>query len=231
MKVWPVLAGVLLAAACAGNELAPGELATVQLLQADPGAPATVAFTIDQNVVATSVAFGFSSPEVETTAGTHQFGIESFSGPLATIQSELRAGKRYYLVSAGGSLVLTEAASVDSSGHTIPPDTGQRNPARAHLRLVNIPGPGAEPPDRVDLLLQSPATVDSTVRFGLDTRIASYSSLIYLNPGAVSLRLVPAGQSNLLADASFTIALGEVKDVVIERDSGGSLRLRIVVEQ
>ncbi len=226
-----ILFGTVLTVACAGSELGPSDRATVQLLQADPDAPTTVAFTIDQAVVAGSVAFGHSSPVVETSAGTHQLAIESLAGPLATVQSELHAGTRYYLVSAGGKLVLTESTAIDSSGVTIPADTGQRNPARANLRLVNVADASGEPPTRVTLLLRSAATVDSTVRFGLDTRIASYSSLIYLNPGAVTVQLTPEGLPTVLDEVSFTLAAGEVKDVVIERDGAFTLRLRVVVEQ
>jgi hypothetical protein len=226
-----ILLGLILTVACAENAVGPGDHATVQLLQADPGAPATVSFSIDEAVVATSVAFGYSSPEVVTSAGTHQLAIESLSGPVATLQGELRAGKRYYLVSAGGALTLAESGAIDSSGYTIPADTGQRNPDRANLRFVNVPGEVIEQPTVISLRLASPATVDSTAVFGLDTRVASYSSLIYLNPGAVTIRLTPQGLPTVLTETSFTVAAGEVKDVIIERDPAGALRLRVVLEQ
>ncbi len=225
------LVAALVVSGCAGAEVGPGDQTSIQLLQADPGAPATVAFSIDNSVVDPSVGFGQSSSKVETTAGSHQLAIESLSGPIATLQSDLHAGKRYYLVSARGSLVLTEIASIDSSGSTIPPDTGQRRPDRAHLRFVNVPGSPIEAPYRVNLRLTSPTTVDSTASFGLDTRIATYSSLIYLNPGAVTIQLTPEGLRTVLAETSFSVAAGEVKDLIVQRDASGALLLRVVVER
>ena len=133
-------------------------------------------------------------------------------------------------MSSVGHLYLTEAGTIDSAGVPIPPDTGQRDPLRAHIRFVNVPGVFPEPPDRVRALVSSPATVDSVFWFGIDTRVPSYGTLVYLNPGPVTVKIQPEGLPTVLAEATFDVARNEVKAVVLERD-GFELRLRIVVEQ
>ena len=218
-----------LAAACSSGA-GPSDTARVQLLQADPAAPATVAFIIDNATVDPSVSYGSSSSTATTTAGSHRLAVESLAGTFAELTAELVAGKRYYAVSSVGQLFLTEAGPIDSPGTAVPPDTGQRDPLRAHIRFVNVVGEFPEPPNRVRALVSSPATVDSVFWFGIDTRVASYGPLIYLNPGPVTVRIQPEGLPTVLAEATFDVARNEVKAVIIERD-GFDLRLRIVVEQ
>jgi hypothetical protein len=220
---------VTLVAACSSGT-GPTDTASVQLLQADPAAPTTVSFTIDNTTVDASVAFGSSSQLITTAAGTHRLAIESLAGTVAELTAELVAGKRYYAVSSVGSLYLTEAGTIDSAGTAVPPDTGQRNPLRAQIRFVNVVGEFPEAPSRVRALVSSPATVDSVFWFGIDTRIPSYGTLIYLDPGPVTVRIQPDGLPTILAEATFDVARNEVKAVIIERD-GFELRLRIVVEQ
>lgn len=221
---------VTLVAACSSG-VSPSDTASVQLLQADPAAPTTVSFMIDNTTVDASVAFGGSSSKATTTAGSHRLAIESFAGTFAELTAELGAGKRYYVVSSAGSLHLTEAGAIDSAGRPIPPDTGQRDPLRGQIRFVNVPGQASEPPNRVRALVSSPATVDSTFWFGIDTRVATYGTLIYLNPGLVTVRIQPDGLPTILAEATFDVARNEVKAVVLERDETGGIRLRIVLEQ
>lgn len=218
-----------LAAACSSGT-GPTDTASVQFLQADPAAPPTVAFSIDNNTVDASVAFGSSSQLITTAAGSHRFAIESFSGTVAELTAQLSAGKRYYVVNSVGSLYLTEAGTIDSAGRPIAPDTGQRDPLRAHIRFVNVVGDASEPPYRVRALVHSPATVDSVFWFGIDTRIASYGTLVYLDPGPVTVRIQPDGLPTILAEATFDVARNEVKAIILERD-GVNLRLRVVVEQ
>ncbi len=223
-----VAVGLSLAVGCTSDGTGPGgNQAFVQLLQADPSAPATVAFSIDGVVVAPSISFGSSSPKVTTSEGDHRLAIESFAGTFAELQGVLREGATYYVVSAAGSLYLTEAASLDPA---VPPDTGQRNPIRSNIRFVNVPGPNPEPA-LVHAFLSAPATVDTVQRFGIDTRVASYGTLMYVDPGTISIRIQPQGESTVLAETSFDVARGEVKAVVLERDGSGQLRIRVVVEQ
>jgi hypothetical protein len=221
---------VALAAACSSGA-GPSDTASVQLLQADPAAPTTVAFLIDNTTVDASVSFGGSSREITTAAGAHRLAIESLSGTVAELTADLAAGRRYYAVSSTSRLFLVEAGTIDSAGRPILPDTGQRDPLRGHIRFVNVASEVAEPPHRVRALVSSPATVDSVFWFGLDTQIASYGPLIYLNPGPVTVRIQPDGLPTILAEATFDVARNEVKAVILERDETGSIRLRIVVEQ
>ncbi|HLG05152.1 MAG TPA: hypothetical protein VI383_03300 [Gemmatimonadales bacterium] len=222
-----VVVSAALAVACDGGTGPSENPALVQLLQADPAAPPTVSLVIDEAVVATSVAYGYSSPKISTPAGLHRLAIRSGAGTVAEIEGELRAGATYYLVSAQGDLYLTEAASLDPG---VTPDTGQRNPVRANIRFVNVPGPPAAPA-LVYALLSAPATVDTVQRFGMDTRVASYGTLMYVDPGTVTVRFQPQDQEIVLAEVVFEVAAGEVKAVVLEREPDGALRARVVVEE
>ncbi len=208
----------------------PSEDASVQFLQADPGLTAPVSFRVDNATLAAGIGYGQSSPRFEIPAGRRQFRIESGSEALVVLEERVQAGARYYLVSAAGDLTLSRAGPIESGGVLLPPDTGQRNPTRAHIRFVNVPGSPAEPPV-VHAYLEAPATVDTTVRFGIDTRVASYGPLIYLDPGTVTVNISPETGRAILIGETFTVARGEVKAVVLERAPGGMLRLRIVVEQ
>jgi hypothetical protein len=231
MKRAVLVLGAILIAGCSGSGTGPQDNATVQLLQADPAAPSTVAFTIDNVTVDASVSFGNSSTRISTTAGNHRLAIESLSGTVAELTGNLEAGANYYVVSAGGELFLAEGRPMDVNGTEVPPDTGQRDPVRAHIRFVNVPGEFEEPPFRVDAMVTSPATVDTTFQIGLDTRIASYGTLIYLNPGTVTVKIQPDGLPTVLAQETFPVAQGEVKALVLERDANLNLRLRVVVER
>jgi len=195
----------------------------VRLLQADPAVQEAVDLAIDGVVVARGVGFGSSSPLVVTSAGRHTFSILAGATQLAQHEDDVFSGQKYYAVSAVGRLYLTRVAGV--------PDTGQRNSNRAHVRFVNVPGSGDPPPALVDASLYAPATVDSTQHFQLDTRIASYWSLMYLDPGTVTIQFRAVGSSTVLAEVVFPVAMGEVKAVIVERDSAGNLRVRVVTEE
>jgi hypothetical protein len=213
---------------CASDQSGPGSReALVRLLQADPGAPAAVDLTIDDAVVAHGVAFGEASPKVTTSAGHHRIAIKSGATSVAQYEGDLSAGITYYVVSSAGALVLAQAAS-DSGG--VSPDTGSYNPIRANIRFVNVPGPDL-PPALVTAFLYAPATVDSTQRFGIDTRIASYGPLMFLDPGTVTIRFRPTGDPTIVAEAVFDVAAGQIKAVVLERDDAGALHTRVVTEQ
>ena len=216
------------AAGCGSDQSGPAsQSAKVRLLQADPAMQQAVDLAIDDAVVAQGVAFGQSSPEVATTAGRHRFSIRNGAATGASYEGEVLAGAAYYVVSAGGKLFLAASAALDS---TAAPDTGQRNPLRANVRLVNVPGPDL-PPALVTAFLSAPATVDTTQRFGIDTRIARYGTLMYLDPGTITVRFRPTGEQTVLTEVAFEVLAGGVKAVVLERDSAGVLHARVVTEQ
>ena len=224
--VFPALVVTMIG--CGSDQSGPGsQTAIVRLLQADPAAPQAVDLAIDDAVVARGVAFGRASPKVTTSAGHHRLAIKSGATAVAQSEADLHAGATYYVVSSAGALYLAEAAANDGG---VSPDTGTYNPIRANVRFVNVPGPDV-PPALVTAFLYAPATVDSTQRFGIDTRIASYGPLMQLDAGTITIRFRPTGDPTIVAEAVFEVAAGQVKSVVLERDSGGALHTRVVIEE
>jgi len=114
---------------------------------------------------------------------------------------------------------------------TVIPDTGVVATARANLRLVNVVGTNLSDPTQLQVLINFPGvSPDSAAALGMDSKIASYSSLLYFDPGQFRVRYVPQGSATVLAEAQFSIAQGEVKVAVLHRDSDGQYRVEIVVE-
>jgi hypothetical protein len=218
---------IVVLAGCRSDSSGPSlQDAFVRLLQADPAAPQAVDLAIDDVVVAQGVEYGSASPKVRTSAGHHRLAIRSGATSVAEYEGNLSAGSTYYVVSSAGSLYLAQAS--DDGG--VSPDTGAYNPIRANIRFVNVPGPDL-PPALVTAFLYAPATVDSTQRFGIDTRVASYGPLMYLDPGTITIRFRPTGDSTIVAEAVFDVAAGQIKAVVLERDDSGALHTRVVTEQ
>jgi hypothetical protein len=203
------------------------QTAKLQLLQADPSVQQPVDLVLDDMVVAQGVAFGNSSAVVATSPGLHRIAIRVGSATGTASESNLGAGQTYFAVSAAGQLFVTHA----SIGSVVSPDTGQREPNRAHVRFINVTSGADVQPALVNAYLTAPATVDTTAKFQLDTRIASYGPLMYLNPGTITVRFRAPGQSVVLTEVTFAVALGEVKDVILERDASGNLQARVVTEQ
>jgi hypothetical protein len=213
---------------CGSDSSGPGsQTAKIQLLQADPSVQQAVDLVLDDAVVAQGVAFGNSSALIATSPGLHRIAIRIGSATGAASEEDLGAGKIYFAVSAAGRLFVTRA----TTGSVVSPDTGRRDPTRAHVRFINVTsGPDVQP-TLVNAYLAAPATVDTTAKFQLDTRIASYSTLIYLNPGTVTVSFRAPGETAVLTEVTFAVAIGEVKDVVLERDASGNLHARVVTEQ
>ena len=114
----------------------------------------------------------------------------------------------------------------------VTPDTvGSYASDRANLRIVNVPGANTSAPTHLQVLLNAPDNPsDSTVRIGLDTKVASYGPLMYFNAGHFLLRYVPEGTETVLVEKQFDIAPGVRKVAILERNTDGSYRVQVVIE-
>jgi hypothetical protein len=173
--------------------------------------------------VITNLAFGAASGPIDVPAGSQRVVVRAGTDTVGDFEANLTTEHINAVVIANG------AAQVAG---TVIPDTGAVAVARANLRLVNVVGANTDPPVELDILINFPGVgPDSTARLGgLDTRIASYSSLLYFDAGSFKLRYVPDGTTDVLTEVEFDIAVGEVKVAVLERDAGGTYKVTIVSE-
>jgi hypothetical protein len=128
------------------------------------------------------------------------------------------------------NLVVADSAVTFSS--VVTPDTGAVNTGRANVRMVNVVGANTSDPVLLDVLVKAPnANPDSVMKFGLDTRVASYGTLMYFDPGHFEFKYVPKGTTTVLAQIAFDVALGQTKAVVLERADDGTYSATVLVEQ
>jgi len=210
---------------CQADSLAldsPG--AEIRLLHAAAGIGALDVQVGDATVIR-NVPYGASSALVMVPAGRRHVEIRSGGTVVGSLDQTLSAEHVNSLVVTGQGRTQFSAA--------VTPDTGGVAPNRANLRLVNVVGEGTASPTLLDLRLDppDPQQPDSVVTFGVDASVASYSSLLYFDPGDFSVQLLARGGSTVLAQAQFAVALGETKVIVIRRDGSGGYHLEIVVEQ
>ena len=178
---------------------------------------------VDGTPVITGLAYGASSPEVIIHAGQRHFVIRSGATVLGDMQHTATDSHVNSLVIAGG---------VPQFSAVVVPDTGQTAPSKANLRLVNMVGTNLSPPTQLQVLIKAPnANPDSVATSNLDATVAVYWSLMYFDPGQFDIRYVPAGDTTTtLASASFTIAAGEKKAVVLGRADDGTYYVNVALE-
>jgi hypothetical protein len=213
--------GVLFVAQCSSSSGPAGE-AELRVLHATPAlGPVDVA--VGGVTVIHAVPFGTTSSLVRVPAGQQHLVVRSGSQVLGELDPTLVLQHINSVVVANGTPQFSEV---------VVPDTGQALSNRANLRLVNVVGPNAQPPTLLDLLLKAPnSNPDSVARLGgIDTRIASYGTLMYFDPGHFILQYVPAGGSAVLAELSFDLAAGEKRAVVLQRAADGTYSAQLVVE-
>ena len=200
-----------------------GQTAELRLLHASP-ATGAVDVLIDNTSVIQNVAFGHASALVMVPAGSQTIVVRSGSQVIAQLTAVLATDHLNSLVVASGSAALSTAVT----------DTGAVNPARANVRLVNIVGPSTAEPNLIDAKLratnQQGQAPDSVQTFGIDARVASYGSLMYLTPGDVTVTFVPRGGTTVLAQVVFAAPAGEKKAVTLERTADGSYHAQVVTE-
>ena len=173
--------------------------------------------------VVTGLAFGSASAPIAVPAGTQRVVVKVGTDTISDFDADMTTAHVNAVVVANG------AAQVAG---TVIPDTGAVAAARANLRLVNVVGSNSDAPNLLDILINFPGVAeDSTARLGgLDTRIASYSSLMYFDAGNFRIRYVPQGTTDVLTEAEFPIATGEVKVAVLQRAANGTYTVTIVTE-
>lgn len=201
----------------------PPDTAQLRLLHASP-ATGTVDVLIGNTPVIQNVAFGNASSVASVAAGAQQIVVRSGSQVIGQFAAVLSTSHL-------NSIVVTSGAASMSAVVT---DTGAVNPSRANVRLVNIVGTSAADPTLLDAKLkatnQAGQSPDSVQTFGFDAKVASYGSLMYLNPGDITVTFVPRGGATVLAQVQFAVLAGEKKAVTLERNANGSYSAHVVNE-
>jgi hypothetical protein len=179
--------------------------------------------TVGDETVVSNLAFGSAASSASVPAGLQRIRVSAGGQVISDFETTLTTEHVNALVVANG------AAHVVG---TVIPDTGAVATNRANLRLVNVVGSNDTEPTLLDILINMPGVdPDSTARLAaMDSRIASFSSLLYFDPGSFRLRYVPEGTATALAEAEFEIAQGETKVAVLERNTDGTYRVTIVAE-
>jgi len=216
--------GVSIAAACSADPIQPlPNSAELRLLHATPGLGA-VTVQMDNATVIQNVTYGNSSQVVLVPSGLHRFVVRAGSQTIGELDQALTTQHiNTVVVSAGAA----QFASV------VTPDTGSVATNRANLRIVNVVGSNTTAPTLLDVLVKAPdvQNPDSVMKFGIDTKVASYGTLMYFNPGHFDFKFVPRGETTVLTQLGFEVALGETKAVVLERAANGTYSARVVMER
>jgi hypothetical protein len=177
---------------------------------------------VDGAIVVSGLAYGGTSAVVDVPAGSRQFTVRSGATVVGDMQHDVATDQLNNLVLSGGFIQFSDS---------IVPDTGLPIPTKANLRLVNVVGPTSAPPTLLEVLIQAPnANPDSVVHSNIDATIATYWSLMYFDPGSFNVRYVPQGDTVTLASASFDVAAGEKKQVILSRDAGGNYSVEVITE-
>lgn len=214
-----VLSVLAALSACSSDDESPTLDAELRATHADAAA-GPLDITVGGATVITGLAYGHTSPIVAVPSGTHTIVVRSGNQVLAELDEAISESViNSLLVSAGAAQLATQ----------VDPDTGAVAPARANIRMVNVASGNTTEPVLLEAKLTAPAP-DSVMTFGVDTRIARYGSLMYFDPGEFTLWFVPAGGSDVLAEARFSVAEGEAKAVVLERAASGEYTATVVVE-
>jgi uncharacterized protein DUF4397 len=212
----------LLFGACSESPNGPADQAELRLLHATP-ALGPVDVEVAGVTVIHSVAYGTASSLVQVPGGQQHLVVRTGNQILGELDQTLSSQHVNSVVVADGTPRFLAFVT---------PDTGQVISNRANIRMVNVVGPTNQPPTLLQILVKAPnPNPDSVATFGMDTRIASYGSLMYFDPGHFTFKFVPSGGSTVLVETSFDVGAGEKKAVVLERDANGTYRVQVIVEQ
>jgi hypothetical protein len=217
-------AACLLALAGCGTEPNPpvGGDAELRLLHATADLGPLDVYIGDVRVIQ-GVTYGNTSAIAMVPDGQQHLVVRSGSTSIGELDATL---------SPAHINAVTVAAGVPQLSSTVIPDTGAVATNRANIRLVNVVGPTTADPTLLHVLVNFPGvSPDSTARLGLDTKIASYGTLMYFDPGHFRFRFVPQNTTTVLTEVEFDVAAGEKKAVVLERAADGSYHAQVVVEQ
>lgn len=215
----PLLA--LLLAACGSSTSGPTGAAELRVLHATPSL-GPVDVEVGGTTVVHGVSYGTASRLIDVPGGEQHIVVRSAGQVLGELTATLSLQHLNSVVVADGTPRFVEQVT---------PDTGQVISNRANIRMVNIVGPTSQPPTLLAVKVVAPnANPDSVITFGMDATIASYSTLMYFDPGHFSFRYLPSGGSTVLAETAFDVAAGETKTVVLERGADGTYRVQVLIE-
>jgi hypothetical protein len=221
MKGFAGLLALGAALACNNDPTGNSGAAELRVLHATAALGAVDVYIGGTRVVQ-GIGFGSASPIVRVPAGAQHIEVRAGGAPIGTLDRTLSLAHINSLVIADGAPQWLGSVT---------PDTGQAASNRANIRMVNVVGPNSDPPAVLDVLVSAPNLApDSIMTFGLDSRIASYGTLMYFDPGSFHFRFVPDGGGTTLTEITFSVAAGEKKAVVLERDASGVYRASVVVE-
>jgi Domain of unknown function (DUF4397) len=218
---------------CASDSNGPADTARIRLVHAAAGAP-SLDLVVGGQLVLQGVAPAQVSSFAESPAGSQTLSLRSAgnSAVLSTLAATLQAGAEYTVMVTGSTTDLTPAVVAD---------TGQARPDRAHIRLINVPpirtGPDSAsplPPLLLDVYITAPdrSPAEATPNLQMDANIASYSSLLYFDPGTYLVRYTRAGTTTVETEtAALAIGAGEVQSVTLFRRPDGSFATSIVRER
>jgi len=225
-------AALLLAViSCTSDSTGPdGPTAQLRLLNGSSAAPA-LEVVVEGHVVIPAVPTGAASgwEEVPASATALELRIPGASAPVGTVSAAMIAGARYTLLAAGSIANLQGGATVD---------TGVARTDRANIRIVNVAPPftdsaSAPAPVPLDVHITAPG-VPLTGRqseLSMDARYPSYSSLLYFAPGTLVVRFALPGTDQVVASTpALALAAGQVRAVILERQSNGSFLVTVVAE-
>jgi hypothetical protein len=208
--------------ACSNSPNGPAGGAELRVLHATPTL-GPVAVEVAGVTVVHSVSYGTASGLVQVPGGQQHLVVRVGGQSIGELDQTLSLQHVNSIVVAGGTPQFLTMVT---------PDTGQAISNRANIRMVNVVGSNSNPPTLLQILVRAPnANPDSVATFSLDTRIASYGTLMYFDPGHFSFKFVPSGEATVLTEASFDVAAGEKKAVILERAADGTYRVQVVVEQ
>jgi hypothetical protein len=217
-----ILAITAVLVGCGGSTNGPAGQAELRVLHATPALGA-LDVQVGGVTVIHGVSYGNASAVVNVPAGQQHVQVRAGGQTLGELDVD------FSLQHVNGIVV---ANGVPQFLDLVTPDTGQVASNRANIRMINVVGPTSQPPTLLSVLVHAPdpQNPDSVMRFGMDSRIASYGTLMYFNPGHFSFTYVPSGGTTVLAEAQFDVAIGETRAVVLERGADGSYRVQVVTE-
>jgi len=211
----------ILLAACGSSTSGPAGEAELRVLHATPNL-GSLDVDVGGATVVRGVSYGTTSRLLDVPAGEQHIVVRSAGQVLGELTATLSLQHLNSIVVADGTPRFVEQVT---------PDTGQVISNRANIRMVNVVGPTSVPPTLLAVKVAAPnANPDSVISFGMDATIASYSTLMYFDPGHFSFRYLPSGGSTVLAETAFDVAAGETKTVVLERGADGVYRVQVLIE-
>ncbi|MHB1329469.1 MAG: DUF4397 domain-containing protein [Gemmatimonadales bacterium] len=225
-------AAILLLGACTDQVTEPGppgSTAELRIVNVHQGV-GSVDVEVEGQLVARNVAFGSTSSLILVKSGARRLTIKANGGVLGTVEANLDPERLNSLIVAPGGTQLSAQVEPDtlwSSG-----GSGTTNPNRAYIRMIEVATENDALPVQLQALATAPGTVpDSVMRFGVNATVGRRGSLMAFNPGTFSWKYVAAGTSTpILAEASFEVAGGQVKAVVLSRRSTGQYVVDVVTE-